>query len=357
MKCQNCKSTKVNQKRFDHDFYTHFNYTKITDFNIFIECEVCKIIYSKRSSFLNKIYKSIFSKKYEKNRVHKLVAKFDNIQIYKHFINKEIKKRSNLNILDYGNRSDEQLKEYSNLFYQSKIIFYDISIKKNYFYYNKKTKTECILTDKLSDINGKFDLIILFNTLQYYIKFKSFFSLIKRISHHKTKMYVITPSIEINKYFLLLGDEYFKFTKVGLYNFLVENLCKKVKILKRDYLTNANFVMVDFSKKSILKKVNKPSVLDQFSSFFDKQILKIKKINKKKIYVFGTRVNSCFVTKYLKNFKGLVDDQSNYTHSDYQLLNKISDKDTPILIPYVGLKLKMIKKILIKKKFKNYLTL
>ena len=86
MKCRNCKSTKVNQKRFDHDFYTHFNYTKITDFNIFIECEVCKIIYSKRSSFLNKIYKSIFSKKYEKNRVHKLVAKFDNIQIYKHFI-------------------------------------------------------------------------------------------------------------------------------------------------------------------------------------------------------------------------------------------------------------------------------
>ena len=115
--------------------------------------------------------------------------------------------------------------------------------------------------------------------------------------------------------------------------------------------------MVDFSKKSILKKVNKPSVLDQISSFFDKQILKIKKINKKKIYVFGTRVNSCFVTKYLKNFKGLVDDQSNYTHSDYQLLNKISDKDTPILIPYLGPKLKMIKKILIKKKFKNYLTL
>tara|TARA_B110000495_G_C22702821_1_gene413694 strand:- start:180 stop:686 length:507 start_codon:yes stop_codon:yes gene_type:complete len=168
---------------------------------------------------------------------------------------------------------------------------------------------------------------------------------------------VITPSIEINKYFLLLGDEYFKFTKVGLNNFLVKNLCKKVKILKRDYLTNANFVMVDFSKKSILKKVNKPSVLDQISSFFDKQILKIKKINKKKIYVFGTRVNSCFVTKYLKNFKGLVDDQSNYTHSDYQLLNKISDKDTPILIPYLGPKLKMIKKILIKKKFKNYLTL
>ena len=58
-----------------------------------------------------------------------------------------------------------------------------------------------------------------------------------------------------------------------------------------------------------------------------------------------------------RNLYQLVDDQSNYTHSDYQLLSKISDKDTPILIPYVGQKLKMIKKILIKKKFKNYLTL
>ena len=357
MHCRNCKSSDLLKKKFNFDFYTYKNFNKISEYQTYIECKKCKIIYSNRVSFLKKLYKKIFSKDYLglKFKDLELIPKFNSKSIYHHFFVGELKKKNNIKILDYGNSSIIQLKDYSNFFYNSKIYFYDITVKKDFFFYNNKTKTTCILTNNLKKIDQKIDLIISFNSLQYYLNYKSFFKFIKKISYLKTKMYVVTPSIDKNKYFLLLGDEYFKFSKIGLTNFLQKNLNKKTKFINRKYLSSSNFVLIDFSKKKISKKLYKSSKLNMIDKFLKHKSQQINKLKlKKKTFIFGTRVNSFFISKYINNSTELIDDQENKSLRKYKLLDDISNKNISILIPYTGIKYEMIKKILIKKKFKNF---
>lgn len=356
MYCKNCNSSNIFKKKFNFDFYSHRDFSKIISSNTYLECRDCKIIYSMKTLFLKRLYKKIFAKKklVTKSKDIELIPKFNDVNIYQHFFNKEIKNKNNLRILDYGNSSINQLKDYSNFFYNTKIFFYDIAISKDYLFYNKKTNTKCIITSNLKKIDQKIDIMISFNSLQYYLNYKSFFKFIKRKSYLKTKMYITTPSIDINKYFFLLGDEYLKFSKIGLINFLEKNLNKETKLLKRNYLSTVNFALVNFNKNKKLRKAKKVNKLDAIHKYLNQKSLQIKNLNLKKTFIFGTRVNSYFIAKYLSNFGGLIDDQINKTVKKYRLLDKIYDKDILIMIPYMGIKYNMIKKILIKKKFKNF---
>lgn len=353
MQCKNCNSKNILKKKFNFDFYSHKNFSKISSNNTYLECRNCKIIYSIRILFLKKLYNKIFSKKKIYRNQEILTPKFNGINLYQHFFNNEIKRKTNVSILDYGNSSKSQLRNYSNFFYNSKIFFYDITVSKDYLFYNKKTNTKCILTNELKKIDQNIDIIMSFNSLQYYLEYKKFFKFVKFVSYFKTKMFVITPSIEVNKYFLLLGDEFFKFSKTGLINFLQFNLSKNTKILKRDYLSTYNFALVNFNNDKIFKKNERKLNLYSILKFLNQKSNKVKNLNFKRVYIFGTRINSCFISKYLKNFAGLIDDQSNNFIKNYKLLDKIKDKKIKILIPYSGIKYKMIKNILVKKKFKN----
>jgi hypothetical protein len=353
-KCVSCNSKSISQRVFNFNFVDHKNYNKLFNKVIFHRCKLCGIIVSSKKNFLKKFYKNFFNKSYLEARSKTLVPKFKNIPIFKHFIKNEIHNRKNLKMLDFGNPSIEAIKETTNYFQNSKIIAYDVSRKKEFKYFNMKTKTSALFTNDIKNIYEKYDIILIFNVLQYILNLKSFFKLIKKITYKKSKIYTITPSINKNPFFLLLGDEYLKFTDIALKNLFEINLKKKTKILKRQYVSNKSFIITNFNSDQFKTIKDDSDILKKTHDVLFNIKKKANNLNFKKVFIFGTRINSIFINDFVKNVKGFVDDQKNYFKKKkvFYLKNKV-DKSIDIILPYKGTKGLFFKKLLIRKKFKK----
>jgi 2-polyprenyl-3-methyl-5-hydroxy-6-metoxy-1,4-benzoquinol methylase len=266
-------------------------------------------------------------------------------------IDKE-KKLTNLKILDFGCGSGFTLNRISQLFPNNELFGFDYNNK-----YLKKIQRiknfKRLFLNNIENINKKFDIIILNHVFEHLINPILYLKKISKILNHNGLVLLQMPNISRNFTDILTYDHICYYDEITLKNLLINsNLFKfSLKNIIKKEITCFLF------KKKINQKLIKSFKVNNFN--IENKILKlknfagkIKRINTKKNYIFGTTVPAIWASKIIgkKKFQ-------NYIEEDQQKVNKLIHqkkvislkmikKDYNLIIPYPKiLQNKILKKI------------
>ena len=373
MKCSFCNSTNLIKQKIDFPLFNHFNNKLIKIKNAYqvYECKICNLLQKKN---LNKLYKKLFNKNYQKQRVLPHVLEIEKrggrgVPIYELNLKRIFSKNST--VLDYGSTNYFAAKNFlenNKKIKNKQIYFYDRYLKiKNNIIYNVGSN-KIILLKKMSKIN--FDYILMQNCLMYEKNLKKFTINFCSFVNKNTTIEVIVPSIE-NKFQFSYGDNYNYFTEFFLQfiffkkNFLAikkENSNLRYShtyIYKFRNKKNTKLNMKSFTKKVYLTSLvsfllrHKNKIQNYFDNYKDKS----------EIAIFGSRSNAFFVYYVIKYyFKKiyLLDEKKNFSHKILKRFNIISpnskavNKKIPVILNY-GADNIFYKKKLIKNNYKNFI--
>jgi len=367
MTCSFCNSTNLVKHKIYFPLFNHFNnkLIKKTDKNAFqvYECKTCNLLQKKN---LDKLYKKLFNKNYQKQRV---LPSFRGKSIYELNLKRILSKNST--VLDYGSTNFFAAKNFlqnNKKMKNKKIYFYDKYLKiKNNIIYNIGSN-KIILLKKMSKIN--FDYILMQNCLMYEKNLKKFTIDFCSFVNKNTIIEVIVPSIE-NKFQFNYGDNYNYFTEFFLkFIFFKKNFIgikKKNSSLRYSYA----YIYKYRNKKNTklkMKSFNKKVYLTSLLSFLLRQKNKIQNYfnnykDKSEIAIFGSRANAFFVYYLIKDYYNkiyLLDEKKNFSHKILKRFNIISpnskaiNKKIPVILNY-GADNIFYKKKLIKNNYKNFI--
>ena len=300
MKSSKCIICKKKTKRFLINFpvfeHQHFSTTSFrTDL---FKCLSCQMIF--RIKKMN--YNFFKNKSYiNENNEHKLLSLNDKIktrsEILAQIVNKKIKKKNNLNILEVGCGKGYLLKELSKLKKNSNLYGYDIgNYSKFKIFLNKNIS---FLKKKISFKDNSLDLIVVSHTLNYFSDPLNEIKKYKKYLKKNGFLLIIIPDIKKNLFYTLMSDQKTIISKVSLRNLLVwsgfSNSFIQNKSLPRELIcfskpSSKNIFSIKKKDKTLEKNLKKLKTIKQ-------KILKIKSNN---ICISGTNVNSAFVDQILR---------------------------------------------------------
>ena len=300
MKNQKCIICANKTKKFEIDLpvFEHQNFITKAIRTVLFKCSFCQMIF-RAKNINNNFFKS---KSYiNQNNEHKLLSHKYKIktrsEILAHIVNKKIKKKNNLNILEVGCGKGHFLKKLSKLKKNSNLYGYDIgNYSKSKIFLNKNIS---FIKKKISFKENSLDLIVVSHTLNYFLdplnKIKKYQKFLKKNGF----LLILIPDIKKNLFYTLMSDQKTIISKVSLHNLLAwsgfSNSFIQNKSLPRELIcfskpSSKNIFSIKKKDKTLEKNLKKLKTIKQ-------KILKIKSNN---ISIFGTNVNSAFVDQILR---------------------------------------------------------
>ena len=300
MKIKNCIicKKKISIFRVNLPVFEHQSLSTTSLKTKLFKCLSCQMIFQDKK--IN--YNFFKSKKYiNENNDQKLLLENKKIttrsEILAKIINRVIKDRRNLNILEVGCGKGYLLNELAKMNKNSNLYGYDVGdysklsvfLKKNIFFLNKK---------KFNFKKNSLDIIVISHTLSYFLNPMNEIKKYKKLLKKDGFLLILAPNIQKNIFYTLMSDQKIMITEKNLQNLLslsgFSNLLIKNKNLPRE--------IICFSKPSdkinfLLKKDDKTLENNLIKlNIIRRKILKIKSNN---ISILGTNVNSAFVDEIL----------------------------------------------------------
>ena len=248
-KCIICKNDKLEIINIKKPFLTHldFEHFESRKKNNLLFCKNCSHVF--RSDTLNNKFKFFKSKKYNLHKEdHKYFYKNKTIEQKKlqaKIIIKNLKKKNNLNILDYGCFDGTLLRELSKYNNIKELIGYDVSKR-------KMVNSNILFFTDLKKIKTKIDLVIFSNSIIYEKNINKKLKILNNIIHDDTKFYIQIPDYANRAILFSLIDQIHFFSKYSIKSlFLSHNV--NLKEFKFPQIKN-DLIFFGSRKKKYFKK-------------------------------------------------------------------------------------------------------
>ena len=238
-------------------------------------------------------------------------------------------------ILDIGCFDGALLKELADIYPEAELYGYDVNpFVEKLFPKNGRFK---FMSGELSEIDKTFSLIILSHSIMYIKNLRACFGKISSLLSPSGCVYIQTPDISKNYYYLLMADQYYFYTTDVMKNML------------RCHSFNPTLVQSDWFPREIIAIATKSDECLKFVTgtqqhlpnieFFEGVGIKLNELHGDHFGVLGTTINAAFINSFLGDRLDFFVDE-NYTDYRESFHGKVvmhprnlSDNDM-VIIPY-----------------------
>ena len=347
--CQVCLSEKITYFDINFPFFRHYDHGIFSVSNNKIGlCEKCGMVFRNIENNDKSLITDIYSSDEYRNKMksdHVVFTKDNSKFVTPYFLQVEIIREyffhNNPSVLDIGCHDGSFLFEFSRSFPDGNFTGYDISDNtcgkfpkgKNFNY-----------TNNLSNLQRKYDLIILSQSMQYIYDIEWLRNELKRLLKPYGMLFMHAPDFIKKPCTLLFGDLFYHHSSYNIVNLI--NSFKLQIVLNGHVHFGKDLVILcqnskDFNNKdcNTLAKHNYASDLEYSVQYLNTFKLKINSIKLKHLFVLGTTIEAALVNFLISDkIEGYIDenlnkDQLQFQNKEVRHLKFLKDNAT-LIVPY-----------------------